>query len=282
MEKFKLPLPLILDLTYGPLEVDVSVDPAASKVDVSVRLTNGCLFSSVDVAINWEQARIDKFVRDVSDFANWLTLNPNEMPVAVTRVNDTTMQIRVGYTAAPGPLVNIPITLDPSTCPDSATLPTASTALRIGQRISLIPSNLANMRVGHVLFGLHNIAYDGSDATQKNCTFTVERGLQGADRGFISLRSVNYPNFYANHFAFAINISAQENGLVYQQNASFLPIPGAAGGDTLSFIAHNFPTHRVRHSLNRLHIHPNESSALFQADSSFKVIPGLWTGPEGL
>ncbi|MFK5970098.1 MAG: AbfB domain-containing protein [Candidatus Marithrix sp.] len=280
------------DLGSGEGELDITISLNASTVDVKVKLQNGCVYNSDNVNVNWDQNTIDKFVNDLNipqlslTFVDTLLNNGldsalKKMPIAVTRLDSKTLQVRVGFTDPnpPGALVDVQIKLD-STCGDTPPPSVVSSTLKIGKRITLVPNNFPNMCVGHFLFGLNNLISDGTDVTNKNCTFTVEKGIDGRD-GTISLRSVNYPTFYVNHFAFAVNISASDGTPVYRDNASFIQIPGSVA-DTISLVPVNYRTFLVRHSLNRLLIHNNDGSALFKQDSSFKVMPPLWKGPEGL
>jgi hypothetical protein len=281
---FNLTLP---DPIEGPLKITVSLDPNASTVDVKVELQNGCVSNADNVKVNWSQSTLEQFIKDVADPSKWFDnlLNFGEMPVAVKRINDdTTLQVRVGYTNPnpPGALVDVQIELDTSTCGDAPLPQEVSSTLIIGKRVTLVPQNFPNMCVGHFLFGLHNLIHDGTDVVKKNCTFEVMKGLDGRNNT-ISLRSVNYPTFYVNHFAFAVNISAPNGTQVYKDNASFIQIPGAVGTGTISLVPVNFRTHRVRHFLHRLYIHDKAGIVgFFSADSSFKVTPPVWTGPEGL
>jgi hypothetical protein len=277
MTTIQIPI-LVSEVGTGLLTINYT----ATTFNLSLKLDNNQVYFSTELAVNWDPQVLQKFVADVSlNPSNWfpkswLPLDMSNMPVAVSRLSETELQVRVGYLAPPGPIFNLVVKLDPSNVPITKPSHTRSPLLKVGDRVTLIPSKLPNMRVGHFAFGLINRPFLNDALLKKDCTFIVERGLVAADQDFISLRSVNFPNFYVNHFCFLLNISAKEDGTVYKQNASFYPAVGSADGKAVTLYSQNFPQMAVRHALNRLVINQKESTTAFTNDSTFNVIPGLW------
>jgi hypothetical protein len=261
----------------------LTVTPGATTFSLSFKLTNGGIYFANDLKVDWSPEVLAQFVTEVSNPNNWIptSIIPpifDNMPVAVVRKSDTELQIRVGYDKTPSSLIfNGIITLDTSKVGVVDSPHPRSDLLEVGKLITLVPSNFKGMRVGHFAFGLINRPFENTDQLKRDCTFMVEKGLMGDDKGYISFRSLNFPGQYVNHYAFLLNLSAKGDSIPYKQNASFFPAVGSAGATTVTLYSLNFPKKVWRHSLHRLVISDKENTPLFTADSSFNVIPGLAT-----
>jgi hypothetical protein len=92
--------------------------------------------------------------------------------------------------------------------------------------------------------------------------------------GFVTLRSINYPDHFIRHRNYLGEITPVASDLD-RADASFRMVPGLAGGDSVSFESKNYPGHYLRHQDFRIKLHPADSSSLFRNDASFRVKPGL-------
>lgn len=96
----------------GPLLITVDLD----ALSIEVKLDDGCVYSSVNVAVNWDLASITSFLSEIA----------SGKAIVVTYSNDTELQVRVE------PIVNVQVKLEPNSCP--APLPTKSATIFCSQK----------------------------------------------------------------------------------------------------------------------------------------------------
>jgi alpha-L-arabinofuranosidase B-like protein len=280
--------PITLDNTPvgpGTLSVDVDILKGTFSLKFALKDNKGTYFAN-DLKINWSLDVLSQFVQELLIPIQLVPkslapLDMSNMLVAITSSSADKLEIRVGYPE--GYMVNgAPkknslifqgiITLDTSGVVTPPPSQTRSALLKVGTRISLVPCKFTGMTVGHFLFGLNNRPNDSAPLFKEDCTFVVREGLVGGP-DYISLQPVNatYKDYYVNHFAGGVNISAPQDNGTYKQNSSFFPAVGKSGSNTVTLYSHNFPGQAVRHFLHRLVLNPRENSQQFHDDSSFIV-----------
>jgi len=281
--------PMHLAVTpVGPGTLSMDLDLLKSTFSLKLELDDGKgTYFANDVKVNWSLEVLAQFTQEWLDSTQWVPmklapLDMSNMVVAITSPSADKLEIRVGYPE--GYVVNGKtkknslifsgiLTLDTSKVPTNPPSRTRSDLLKVGTRVTLVPCKFTDRTVGHILFGLNNRLNEQTALFKEDCTFVVKAGLVGAGEGYISLQPVNalYKDYYVNHFAGAINISAFQANGTYNQNSIFFPAVGKSGANTVTLYTHNFQGHAVRHFAHRLVINPAENTQQFNDDSSFIV-----------
>jgi RNA polymerase sigma factor (sigma-70 family) len=101
-------------------------------------------------------------------------------------------------------------------------------------------------------------------------TFDVVAGL--ADTRCISLRTSD--GRYLRHSSWRIRVAAVDGTVLFREDATFCPRPGAAAG-SVSLESFNYRGRFLRHVDDVLWVDPSDGTAAFRSDSSFRARPPL-------
>lgn len=107
-----------------------------------------------------------------------------------------------------------------------------------------------------------------------NATFEIVNGL--SESGYVSIRSINFPNHYLAHGNKRIILSAVEDSDGFRQNATFKKVTGLAAPSGVSFESVNFPGHFIRARNGELWLDKKEPADRFRLDSTFVVSEPLF------
>ncbi|MFG2666629.1 alpha-L-arabinofuranosidase B [Streptomyces sp. NPDC048387] len=106
-----------------------------------------------------------------------------------------------------------------------------------------------------------------SPATDKaDATWIVRAGL--ANTSCLTFESANVPGRFLRHYAYELNVSADDGGGAFAQDATFCPTPGNSGVGN-SFRSVNYPTKYVRHYNFAAYLAGNGGSNVWDSTSSW-------------
>ncbi len=101
-------------------------------------------------------------------------------------------------------------------------------------------------------------------------TFRVRTVKTGGDSNSgVSLRSVNYPEYFVRHRSFLADLTQVNRGQDLDVKDSTFIIRRGLAGQGISFESVNYPGYFLRHQGYRIKLHKREGSDLYKKDASF-------------
>jgi hypothetical protein len=128
--------------------------------------------------------------------------------------------------------------------PDPEPSASAAALLPAGATIGLSPVDLPGYRVRHrdFLGRVDAISEWSSRLDRADSRFVVRAGR--TDARCVSFESVNYPGFFLRHRDFVIRLDQADRTALFDQDATFCPVPAGAG-DAFALRSVNYPTRHV-------------------------------------
>ncbi|MFD4554931.1 alpha-L-arabinofuranosidase B [Streptomyces sp. NPDC058469] len=152
------------------------------------------------------------------------------------------------------------------------TAPAASNALAPGSRISL-QATTACCTTDYIKHNdsdnytvIANVSSSSSTTTKADATWIVRAGL--ANASCVSFESANKAGNYLRHYAFRLQLNANDGTSNFAQDATFCPQPGNSG-QGYSFLSVNYPSRYLRHYAYNVYAASNGGSDTFDTLSSF-------------
>lgn len=141
----------------------------------------------------------------------------------------------------------------------------------MAQLVRFRSSNYPNHYARHCNYTLQiNPNTDKSDLYLKDSTFKLTMPAISGDGNFVSLESVNFPNYYVRHCGFRIRIDPRQETQLYKDDASFKMVAALNGRQGyISFESRNYPGRFIRHRNFQLWLDPYSNAQLYKDDASF-------------
>jgi Alpha-L-arabinofuranosidase B (ABFB) domain len=111
-----------------------------------------------------------------------------------------------------------------------------------------------------------------------NATFELTAGLSKPQ--FVSFRSINWPDYYLDHFGYRIRLTPVQDDLSWKQHASWIKLPGLTGRRGVSFRSVSHPDRYIRIRRNgEAWLDKFENNLEYKQQATFyqrKPLFGLW------
>ncbi|MFJ7271932.1 sigma-70 family RNA polymerase sigma factor [Streptomyces sp. NPDC099050] len=121
---------------------------------------------------------------------------------------------------------------------------------------------------------LTRVSASSSAQTRQRVTFTVIGGL--ADTRCVTLRAAD--GRYLRHRDLRLQLSTNDGGELFREDATFCPRPGAVAG-SVTLHAHNYPGSVLRHRDGGIWLDGSDGTRTFAGQASFIVRRGWATAP---
>ena len=114
--------------------------------------------------------------------------------------------------------------------------------------------------------------YEDSEIYKLDSQFEVVRALlTKRNVTTISLRSINYPEYYIRHYGYKCYIGKNDGSRLFRADATWIPVRGLADKSNLgvSFESRNYRGYYMRHYGYELRIDKMNNSQLFRNDATW-------------
>ena len=123
----------------------------------------------------------------------------------------------------------------------------------------------------HKGYGMRIDKYEDSGIYKVDSQFKVVKGLlQEGNDDSVSLRSINYPQYYIRHAGYKCYIGKNDGSLLFKADATWIPVHGLADKSKgVSFESLNYRGYYMRHSGYELRIDKMVYTQLFRDDATW-------------
>ncbi|MFO1272396.1 MAG: AbfB domain-containing protein [Rubrivivax sp.] len=155
------------------------------------------------------------------------------------------------------------------------TVPAPAQALPTGSTLTLASLSTSGSSLGLDGANLAVLKPLGT-ADLPGAQYTVRNGL--ADAACVSFENAAQPGKFLRHYAYRLQLAANDNSAIFQSDATFCAEAGSVAG-SVRLRSKNFPTYLLHSRNGELWIDPDDGSSAFRADTSFIPVPVTSTLP---